>query len=194
MPTFNLPVPKTRKEYFMAIAAGGEPGVDFPVKYDRKPEVKHYDYTYEETLEAIEADGEYAYAKDISDFVTPSEAPSVKINGKNATQDIVSGRWSNEDGYLLGYNQDDQVWFTGILSETELSGDALNVTVETFWDDNSDEGDPLSPKTIEEAYYANLAQVDVATALSKMQIKTRKDQYLNAMIQASTLVPGDSGK
>ena len=81
--SFELPIPKTRKEYFMAVAAGGTPGTDFPER-------------------------------------------------------------------------------------------------------------TLQPKTVEEAYYADLANVDVSTALSKMHVKSRKDQYLNAMINAAD--EGDDSK
>lgn len=182
--SFKLPTPKTRKEYFMAIAAGGVPGEDFPARYEVAPVAEYCDYTYEETLSATTSDSGYKYKKSILEFNSIPESATnvvVTINNKVATK---SGeKYVNEDGYTLARR-------TGILpgydvyivSETELSGDALNVTVETSWDALS-KGTPLQPKTVEEAYYTNLAEIDVATALASMSIKTRKDQYLNAIIK-----------
>lgn len=185
--SFELSIPKTRKEYFMAIAAGGTPGTDFPARYEVAPVIEHVYYKYEETLTGGAATSGYAYSKGISDFVEPGGFTMVvKINGKETTHDLLTGRWTNADGYYLEYNERASAqYIVGITSETELSGSALDVVVETSWDDDSDTGTPLQPKTVEEAYYANLAQINVASALSKMQIKTRKDQYLNALINAT---------
>ena len=177
MPEFNLPAPKTRKEYFMAIAAGGVPGTDFPVRYES---IKNVYNKYEETLEAGGTDIGYLYEATIEDFVEMSkdkiiDEPLVKINGKDALYNAESQLWANEDGYALYYGTE---MIVGIESDTELTGDALNVIVEVSFNTAL----PLKPKTVEEAYFANLGDMLDLDDLASMKIKTRKDQYLNAMI------------
>ena len=166
---FELPKPRTRKEYFMAIAAGGVPGEDFPARYDVQPVVEHKSYEYEVTLVDQHAVSDYLYSADISNFTDPLSFTGdmiVKINGKAAQYSELGENWENADGYILFYTgKTDRTWSVEIASETELSGDALNVTVETSWDDDSDPGTPIQPHTIEEAYWATVAQITVSAAL-----------------------------
>lgn len=184
----GLPIPKTRKEYFMAIAAGGVPGTDFPERLESPDIITTVENTYVETLEHA-GTTTYKYAADINNFVKPTvlayERLVVKLNTKQAS--FVGSdrdpRWAFTDGagnlHELYYDGRDSNWKVSITTDNvELPPSALiDYEVYIAWD-KAVPGTPLQPKTVEEAYYANLAHIEVAESFTP---KTRKDQYLNAL-------------
>lgn len=188
---FELPIPKTRKEYFMAIAAGGVPGTDFPERLESPNIITTVENTYVENLGHVKGTT-YKYTAAINNFVEPLtlvgyEAWVVKLNTKQAS--FVGSdrdpRWAFTDStgniHELYYEDRSHEWVVSITTDNiELMLSALtDYTVYVAWDEVVP-GAPLQPKTVEEAYYANLAHIRVKA--ESFTPKTRKDQYLNALI------------
>lgn len=184
----SFPVPKTRKEYFMAIAAGCDPGTDFPERWERKPIYSSEEDSYEVTLSDGSGAGPYHYFSAINNFVDLQDMVVV-INGKNAP--LIDGKYKNEDGYFIYQTVDRQgnmYWEARVVSETELSGSALNVTIETSGYIIEDEGLPLMPKTMDEEFYAFFGDQhyyygSLVFDLGMFPLKSRKDKYQQAIME-----------
>lgn len=191
----ELPNPRTRKEYFMAKASGMVPGVDMPIRYEVAPVMEHKSYEYEATLVDQHYQSGYYYRVEITDFVFPSllewgdEGLLVTINGKAAEYDDYNGAYINEDGYGLVMDISGDAFYAYNESETELTGDALKVTIETSWDEES-EGIVLQPHTVEEVFWAGFGGSQIETSLPTFpKPKTRRDKYIEMILANNNIYP-----
>lgn len=181
---FELPIPKTRKEYFMAIAAGGVPGTDFPERLDTPDKIVENLASYEESLEHVgTTSNPYVYAAEISNFIGPMPDYSdiadwtVTIDGKSAEWNSTEYKWETSTGYRLYKDGRSNNWVIRIevAFPREFSRPIIIMTSHKMLEP----GIPIQPSTIEEAYWARVAKLDVVKTFIP---KSRKDKYLNALI------------
>lgn len=175
----DLTEPKTRLEYYLAVACGAVPGEDIPSMYDGVENVYH---KYEETVEFdSEDEGVYSYMAEIENFIEPDPITilgnaSVKINGYDAELDGQSWTYDDANGTFYRVALDGGDWYVGIASPTQLSGDALNVIVEFSWTEDT----PIQPKTNIEHYIAALAGLYEGDL---PEPKTAKEYFIKTFVE-----------